>query len=425
MKNKKLITGVILILGISLIAFFLLRKGSRSDQMDTSSAKGEQRKILYYKSPMRPDFISEKPGKDPMGMDLIPVYEGDEPLDSGIRIEPATVQNIGVKTAVVTKRNLIREIRTVGRITYDERKIAYINTKVDGWIEKLYVDYVGQNVKEGDRLLEIYSPDLVSTQEEFLLALEYNKMIEKSSNEKVRKRALSLLEASRRRLEYWDIPEVHIELLEKTGQVNKSLMIHSPVTGVVIEKTVLEGKFAKAGEDLYKIADLSRVWVYADIYEYELPWVRNGQEVEMSLSYLPGKVFMGKISYLYPYLESKTRTVKVRIEYDNPDGELKPDMYADVKINTSPRKSVLAVPKEAVILSGVRKVIIIDKGKGFFEPRDIQVGFETKDYYEVIDGIKEGENVVISSQFLIDSESRLSEAISKMLKVKKEKTTEK
>lgn len=239
MRSKKLLAGIILILGLSLVVFFSLRKGRRVDQPDISSDKGEQRKILYYRSPMQPDFISERPGKDPMGMDLIPVYEGEKSQDGHIRIDPATVQNIGVRTEVVTRRDLKREIRTVGRITYDERKIAYVNTKIGGWIEKLYVDYEGQDVEKGQPLLEIYSPELVATQEEYLLALEYDQKMKQSSIKEVSNRAASLLEASRKRLEYWDIPAVHIDELEKTGHVNKSLMIHSPVAGVVITKTVL------------------------------------------------------------------------------------------------------------------------------------------------------------------------------------------
>lgn len=220
------------------------------------------------------------------------------------------------------------------------------------------------------------------------------------------------------------MPEVHIKELEQSGEVRKTLMIHSPAKGVIIHKTALEGQFVKPGENLYRIADLSKVWVYADIYEYELPWVESGQSADMTLSYLPGKTFKGKITYVYPYLESKTRTAKIRLEFDNPALELKPDMYADVKINTAPMKEVIAIPKESVIHSGERKVIIIDKGKGLFEPRDILIGMETKDYYELLHGAKPGESIVTSAQFLIDSESQLNEAINKMLKAKRAASSE-
>ena len=421
MKNKKYL--ILIIIAIGIFGFFLLRsKGDKSaHQHEQVSAQkdGKGKKISYYTSPMDPMFISEKPGKDNMGMDLVPVYEGEEPTEGGIRIDPATVQNIGVRTEVIAKRVLKRDIRAVGRVTYDEKKVAYINTKVGGWIEKLYVDYEGQDVKKDDPLLEIYSPELVSTQQEYLLALEYNQKMKESNIKEISNRSRSLVDSSRRRLEYWDVPEVHINELEQSGEVRKTLMIHSPATGVIIHKTALEGEYIKPGENLYRIADLSTIWVYGEIYEYELPWVKVGQEAEVTLSYLPGKSFSGTITYIYPYLESKTRTAKIRVELNNPSGELKPDMYADVKVNTAPSQSVVAVPKESIIHSGQRKVLIIDKGDGLFEPRDVLIGMETKDFYEILHGAKEGELVVTSAQFLIDSESQLTEAISKMLKAKK------
>lgn len=421
MKNKKMLILIIVVIGIMGVIFLRSKGDKTSHQHESSSAQTDNtgKKISYYTSPMDPTFISEKPGKDNMGMDLVPVYEGEEPSEGDIRIDPATVQNIGVRSEKITNRVLKRDIRAVGRVTYDEKRVSYINTKVGGWIEKLYVDYEGQEVNKDDPLLEIYSPELVSTQQEYLLALEYNKKMKESNIREISNRSQSLVESSRKRLEYWDVPEVHIKELEQSGEVRKTLMIHAPAKGAVIHKTVLEGKYVKPGENLYRIADLSTIWVYADVYEYELPWVKAGQEAEMTLSYLPGKVFKGKITYVYPYLESKTRTAKVRLELNNTSGELKPDMYADVKINTAPSQSVVAVPKQAIIHSGQRKVLIIDKGEGTFEPRDVLLGMETKDYYEVLHGAKEGELVVTSAQFLIDSESQLTEAISKMLKEKK------
>ena len=425
MKNKKLFMVIGLTVGLFLTGLISFKIINGNSQAETPSDKTGKGKILYYRAPMNPNYIADKPGKSPMGMDLIPVYEEKETTETGgIRIDPVTVQNMGVRTELVERRDLSKEIRTVGRIDYDERKIVYVNTKVGGWIEKLYVDYTGQSVEKGEKLLEIYSPELVATQEEYLLALEYNRRLKQSKFEEVSSGARSLLESSRKRLQYWDITDEQIGHLDKSGQVHKTLVIHSPTKGVVIHKSAVEGKYTKPGEDLYKIADISRIWVYADIYEYELPWIKVGQEAEMSLAYLPGKVFKGKVTYLYPYLEAKTRTVKVRMEFDNPDWELKPNMYADVKISTESRKGVLAVPKEAVIHSGERKIIIVDKGRGFFEPRDIELDLETKDYYEIFSELKEGERVVTSSQFLIDSESRLREAIAKMLEIKRAKDTE-
>ena len=370
MKNKKLVIVISFIVGLGLVILIsskFLTKRARSG----ASPGGKGKKILYYRAPMNPTYISDKPGKSPMGMDLIPVYEGQGTTDSGmVKINPVTVQNIGVRSELVERRTLSRDIRTVGRIDYDERKVAYANTKIGGWIERLYVDYTGQNVKKGERLLEIYSPELVVTQEEYLLALEYNERLKQSKFGEVSNRANSLLESSRKRLKYWDISEEQIEDLEKTHRVKKTLTIYSPAKGIVVHKNALEGKYTKPGENLYKIADISKIWVYADIYEYEVPWVKVGQEAEMSLAYLPGKVFRGRITYLYPYLETKTRTVKGRMEFDNPDQELRPDMYADVTIHTEPRENTLAVPKEAVIHSGERDMIIVDKGNGFFDSRD-------------------------------------------------------
>ena len=415
MKNKKTVFFLIGALLIAGIIFFMTKMGNEQRNSVSSSAKSGK-KILYYRAPMDPNYISDKPGKSPMGMDLVPVYEGEEAPAGTVKIDPTTVQDIGVRTAKIDKRVLKRDIRTVGRVTYDEQKVAYVNTKIGGWIEKLYVDYEGQKVKKGDPLYDIYSPELVATQEEYLLALEYERKMRESKIKEISERAQSLLEAARKRLVYWDVPQEDIDEIARTGEVKKAMRINSPISGVVVHKGVLEGQFVKPGENLYRIADLSRVWVYADIYEYELPWIKTGQDTEMTLSYIPGKTYTGSISYIYPYLEGSTRTAKVRLEFDNSSGELKPDMYADVRINTAPSEPVLAVPKEAVIHAGDRDVIIIDKGRGYFEPRNIVTGMDADDYYELLKGAKEGELVVTSAQFLIDSESQLNEALSKMLK---------
>ncbi len=421
MRNKKVVILVAAVLFV--LGFFLLRfKGDKSSNQSKSAVSTQDdkgKKILYYQSPMDPSYISEKPGKSPMGMDLVPVYEGAETPAGTVKIDPTTVQNIGVRTEKIEKRVLKREIRTVGRITYDERKVAYINTKIGGWIEKLYINYEGQHVNKDEPLYEIYSPALVATQEEYLLALEYYQKLKESKIKEISARSKTLLESAKKRLAYWDVSQEHINELKATGEVKKAMMIHSPISGVVIHKNVLEGQFVKPGENLYLIADLSRIWVYADIYEYELPWVKIGQKAEMTLSYLPGKKFRGTITYIYPYLESRTRTARVRFELDNSSKELKPDMYSNVKINTAPTDALLAIPKESVIHSGERNVIIIDRGQGLFEPRDVLTGMQTKDYYELLHGAKEGEMVVTSAQFLIDSESQLNEAINKMLKAKK------
>lgn len=383
----------------------------------------KKRKILYWRAPMDPTEIYENPGKSKMGMDLIPVYEDEQRLGQGgtITIDPVTVQNLGVKTAEVERRDLNNVIRTVGTVDYNEQKLYRVNTKISGWIEDLYVDYTGKKVTKGDLLLEIYSPELVSTQEEYLLALKNQKMMSRSSFPEIRESAESLVRSSRRRLELWDIPESEIKALEKREAIAKTMKITSPIDGVVVQKNAVEGMHIKKGMDLYHIADLSSVWVYGSIYEYELPWVEVGQQAEMELSYLPGKTFKGRVDYIYPYLEEKTRDVKVRLVFPNPKREMKPGMYGKVRIYTPAAPNALVIPRSAVIHSGRRRVVFVARDGGRFEPREIKLGVEGEnDEVQVISGLLEGEEIVTSAHFLLDSESRLQEAIQKMMREKKE-----
>src|SRR3989338_8320225 len=376
----------------------------------------KDRKILFYRAPMNPEITSPTPKKDEMGMDYVPVYEEEEGIAPGaVKIDPTIVQSIGVRTEKVIKKPLRRTIRTVGRIDYDERKVTHIHTKIQGWVEKLYIDFTGKEVNEGDMLLEVYSPELVSAQEEYLLALEYAKSLKNSKVEGVAKGAESLLESARKRLQLFDVAEHQIKELEETKKHKKTLHIHSPVHGIVVQKNLLQGMFITPEMHLYVITDISKIWVYADIYEYEVPWVKIGQETEMTLTSIPGKVFRGVVTYIYPYLQAETRTVKVRMEFDNPNWELKPDMYANVKLESKIAESAILVPAEAVIRSGERDIIMVSKGKGIFEPRDVMVGVDTGDgHLQILEGVREGEEAVTSAQFLIDSESKLREAVDKM-----------
>ena len=384
-------------------------------------AVSKERKILHWRAPMDPKYISDKPGVSPMGMDLIPVYEDEVMADrGGVKIDPATVQNIGVKTAVVKRQSLARTVRTVGRVDFDETRMTDVNTKVDGWVEKLFVDYTGQSVKKGERLLEIYSPELVAAQEEYLTALDYSRRLAKSASEEIAEGGRDLLHSAKQRLLYWDIWQDQIAELELTRKVKRTMTIHSPQEGVVVHKAVFDGAHIKAGEHLYRIADLSRVWVYADIYEYELPWIKEGQDAEVELAYEPGRTYEGKVTYIYPFLESKTRTVKVRMVFPNPDMSLKPEMYANVKIKPLVSRDALVVPAQAVIRSGERNLVILDLGEGRFLPREIVLGAEAEGVHEVINGLKEGERIVTSAQFLIDSESNLKAALSAMAEEKPE-----
>ncbi|MEK6571695.1 MAG: efflux RND transporter periplasmic adaptor subunit, partial [Bacteroidota bacterium] len=301
---------------------------------------------------------------------------------------------------------------------YDETKLYNVNTKIMGWVEKLYVDYTGKLVHKGDPLLEIYSPDLVNTEQEYLLALRYRDQLQASSVEEARKGAEELVATVKRRLLYWDISPDEIQEIEKLGVPKKVMTIYSPADGIVMEKMVVNGQNIMAGMTLYKIADLSDVWVLADVYQYELSWVRLNQDVEVELSYLPGKVFKGKVTYIYPFLSEETKTVKVRIEVPNPglSGEIvfKPDMYATVKIKSPQVLKAIAVPDQAIIRSGERNIVVVSLGGGYFDPREVKLGVMADGYVQVLEGIREGENIVTSSQFLIDSESNLKAAIGLM-----------
>jgi Cu(I)/Ag(I) efflux system membrane fusion protein/cobalt-zinc-cadmium efflux system membrane fusion protein len=364
------------------------------------------KKAKYWIAPMDPKYIRNEPGKSPMGMDLVPVYEEEgeekEPATT-LRIDPVTMQNMGVRHAKVVRKPLVRHIRTVGNITYNETKIYTMNTKFNGWIEKLYVDFVGKKVKKGQPLFDIYSPELVTAQEVYLLALQ---------------QYASLTASTYTRLRYWDVSEKQIKEIERTQKTRKAVTVYSPATGVVIKKLAAEGHYVKAGTHQYEIADLSTVWVDVDIYEYELPWVREGMEAEMELAYIPGKKFVGKVLYIYPYLEPKTRTAKLRLQFDNPGHQLKPNMYANIYLNSIVAKDGLVIPQEAVIDSGVRKIVFVSLGKGKFQPREVELGAEGKDYeFQVLKGLSEGEVIVVSAQFMLDSESRLREAIQKILNV--------
>jgi Cu(I)/Ag(I) efflux system membrane fusion protein/cobalt-zinc-cadmium efflux system membrane fusion protein len=370
---------------------------------------------------MDPTFVREAPGKSPMGMDLVPVCPGEGAAveGGGFRIDPSLVQNMGVRTALVTRRDLSRKVRAVGRVAYDERLVNHVHTKIQGWVEKLQVEYVGEMVERGQPMLEIYSPELVSTQEELLQAARYRDTTSRSSFEDVLESGEALFRASKRRLELWDIPERDIERLLETNEVRKNLTLYAPSPGVVVDLMVREGMEVDANMRLFTIADLSHVWIYADVYEYELPWVAEGQSGVAELSYLPGQTFEGKVTYVYPFLDPKTRTARVRLEFPNPGIALKPEMFANVTIETEAHENALAVPEQGIIRSGQRSLAIVSTGDGRFAPREVKLGIDSGDgWIEVKEGLTEGERVVTSGQFLIDSESRLQEAVQKMLSPK-------
>jgi len=327
-----------------------------------------------------------------------------------VQLSPERQQMIGIKIGSAEVRHLEKMIRTTGRVDYDEKRLVTISPKIGGWVEELYVDFTGAYVKKGDPLLTIYSPELVSTQEEYIVALQARKEFRKSPFPEVAMSGDSLAESARRRLKLWDISDQQIRKLEETGEVSKTLTLYSPYEGFLLEKMAYKGMSVMPGMALFRLADLSVVWIYADIYESELPHIRLGQTASFRLPYLPSEDFKGKVIYIYPSLDPKSRTAKIRLEFQNKKGMLKPEMFADVEIRVDLGKK-LAVPESAIIDTGIRKVAFVDRGSGNFEPRDVKLGVKVADHYEVIDGLKPGERVVTSANFLIDSESKFKEAV--------------
>lgn len=387
------------------------------------SGSGEK-EILYWYAPMDATEIYDKPGLSKMGMKLLPKHAGDEDEETStttVKIDPATVQNIGVLTETVNRGDLEVEIRTVGTLDYNEQNVFLVNTKYDGWIEKVHVNYIGEQVRKGEPLFEIYSPDLVSTQEEYLSALKYRDEMKASGFPEALKRAENLLVASRSRLLYWDITDNQIRELEEKGRTTKTLTVVSPATGIVVQKMdqALEGMYAKAGMNLYKVADLSSLWVHVNVYEYQLPWIREGQEGRVEISYYPGELFTGTVLFFYPYLDAMTRTIRVCIEIPNADGKLRPEMYATVMFSPVAARDAVLVPEMAVLHSGKRDVVVLALGEGRFESREVKLGLQGSGKYQVLEGLDGGEEIVTSAQFLIDSESNLQEAIHKMLIARK------
>jgi len=368
------------------------------------------RKIKYYESSMNPGETNSSPGKDSMGMDMVPVYENNNaPAESSvIAIDPATIQKMGLRIAPVTKGPLRRTIRTVGVIDFDETSLADVTTKLKGWVEKLYVASTGEQVHKGDPLFEFYSPELYSAENEYLLVLN-------SLNNSTNAGAQSLKSEALTKLKYYDVSDAQIAELEKTREAKKTLRINAPRDGVVVEKMVVEGQMVDAGMKLYRLADMVVVWLQAQIYEQDLSYIQLGQEATVSLSYLPDRKFRGRVTYIYPTVDDKTRTARVRMEFHNPGYFLKPGMFATVELNAQLDSAAILIPDSAVLRSGEKNTVFIAMDGGRFEPRTVELGPRGEgDVYQVLSGLKEGARVVTSGQFMLDSESQLREAIQKM-----------
>ena len=376
---------------------------------------------------MHPQVLQDEPGFCPIcNMKLTPVnadnsnaHEHDDGNSSSsvVRIDPSFVQNFGIQSAPVERADIPFTVRTVGYLKYDDRQVSWINTKYEGWIEKAYVNYVGEPVQKGQKLFEIYSPQLVTTQKEYLQALDYSERMANSQYPEIARRATSLVESARQRLLYWDISDSQIAALEQSRAVNRTLAVTSPVNGLVVEKMdqALEGMHVTPSMNLYKLVDLSTIWAEVEIFENQVQRIRTGQSARIELPYEPGKQYRGRVRFIYPYFDNKTRTMRVSIELPNPKGKLRADMYADVTIDIPSAENVLTVPEESVIHSGKRNLVVIDQGDGTFEVKEVVLGANGNGLWEVQAGIEEGDRIVISSQFLIDSESNLQEAIQKMV----------
>ncbi len=388
--------------------------------VSTPAAGGEQHgKILFYRNPMDPTITSPVPRKDEMGMDYVPVYADEATAESAqgatVTIDPGIVQNMNVTTETVERRDLQRRIRTVGYLDYDQERMVSITTKYSGFVEKVHVDYIGQPVRRGQPLLEIYSPELVQTQQELVSALQYEQRL-RQAPEDAHRRAAALLAAARERLAYWDIAPAQVAELERTGRVQRTLALVAPASGVVMERMDgLEGMAVKPGMELLHIVDLSTLWLGVEVFVDQLPWVDRGSEVKATMAYFPGEVFTGRVRYVAPQVSEKTRTVQLTLEIPNPDGRLQAGMYATVEFNPVIVHDALAVPNQAVLRTGERDLVVVALGNGRFAPRQVVLGPGGDGLVQVLSGLEPGDRIVTSGQFLIDSESNLHAAIQQMI----------
>jgi membrane fusion protein, copper/silver efflux system len=377
------------------------------------AAAGGDRKILYYRNPMGLPDTSPVPKKDSMGMDYIPVYadEGGGTAPGTVKISPERIQMLGVRTEAASLRSMAHTVRAVGTVAADERRIGVLNPKFEGWIEQLHVSTTGQAVRRGEPLLEVYSPDLVLGQREYLVARSAAAEMA-HADPMARDNAKAIAAAALSRLKNWDISADQLARLQRTGVATRTLTLSAPIGGIVIEKPALQGLHFGAGDMLYRIVDLSIVWLQAELFEQDLAQIRPGQSAKITVQAYPGRVFDGQVAFVYPTVNAQTRTAKVRIQVPNPDLLLKTDMYATVEI-AAPIDSatVLAVPDSAVLDTGTRQTVLVDRGEGRFEPRAVKLGARADGYVAVLEGLRESENVVTGANFLIDAESNLRAAL--------------
>ena len=418
------------LIAVALVAagggYWFGHRGASSSPSDVAAVAagganpGEQggqkaRKLLYYRNPMGLPDTSPTPKKDPMGMDYIAVFDGEDDAEPAaanqIKISTEKVQKLGVRTEAAQLRPMDRTVRAAGRIEPDERRLFAITPKFEGYVERLHVNVTGQPVAKGQPLFEVYSPELVSAQREYAIAAQGLESLKYAGGTTLAGMK-QLAESGLQRLRNWDISEEQVKALVKSGETQRTLTFRSPVAGIVMEKKAVQGMRFMPGEVLYQIADLSAVWVIADVFEQDIGLIKSGAKAKVKINAYPDKLFQGTVTYIYPSLKAETRTVPVRVELANPGLLLKPAMFAQAEFSVSAKGAVVAVPVSAVIDSGTRQIVLIQQGEGRFEPRNVRLGARSDNYVEILEGVKEGEQVVVSANFLIDAESNLKAAVS-------------
>ena len=371
-----------------------------------------ERKVQYWQDPMHPSYRSDKPGTAPdCGMALVPVYAEEtqamEQMPPGtVRLSAEKQQLVGVTLGRAEMRAVTKTVRAVAKIAFDESRIVHAHTKVDGWIEKVFAEYVGAPVQHGQPLFTIYSPELFSAQQEFLIARKARRELANSPTPEIARSTEALYQAAREKLRLWDVTEEQIRQLEETGQPQRAVTFYAEHGGIVMERKAYEHMRVEKNTDLYMIADLSRVWAIAEIYEFEAPLVSVGQTANMTLTAVPGRTFPGKVSFIYPQLDAQTRTLKVRLDFENPSLQLRPEMFANIELAVNLGRQ-LVVSEQAVLDSGLKQYVFLNKGGGYFEPREVRVGMRANGFAVIESGLKAGDEIVTSANFLIDSESKL------------------
>ncbi len=392
-KSEMIILSFIFFLSLVMTSLYSVAHAAENESEN-------EKKILYWVAPMDSNYRRDKAGKSPMGMDLIPYYAGEDDGGSTVTISPSVVQNLGVRTAKAELTRLWRGVNTVGYVNYDESKVSHIHLRTAGWIENLTVKSAGERVKKGDRLFDLYAPELVNVQEEYVAAL--------SSGNK------GLIRASKKRLSALGISDSQVSQLRKNKRVKQRISIYASQDGIVSDLPVREGMYIQPAMKVMTLGDLSSVWLLAEVFERQSQWVEVGQSVDVTLSYIPGKTWEGKVEYIYPDLDPKTRTLKVRLRFDNPDETLKPNMYAKVKIYGGAKENTIVIPLEGLIRTGREERVIIALGEGKFEARNVKSGIESGDYVEILEGVKKGDKIVTSGQFMIDSEASMRASLTRM-----------